>query len=506
MKKYLIGVDIGTSSVKAIVCDAEKNKIVASASSEHNLLSPKPGYSEEDPQDWWNGTKETLKQVLSKIEIGTGQILGLGTTGMLPAFVLVDEGGNVLRRSIQQSDARVSSEMEQLNKIISPEDYFRIAGCSLNQQMISPKILWMQKNEPHIFEKAYKIFGSYDYINYKLTGIFSVESNWALESGLYDVTDRKWSETVLNAVNISKNLLPQINFPHTVIGSISEQASRELGCNKLKGVPVIAGVADMISSAFISGVKESGDLLIKLGSAGDISATSDELIIDQRLFLDYHPIPGKYCLNGCMASSGSLLKWYKEQFFDSAQYTYKKLDEKISDYEPGSNGIVLLPYFIGEKTPIFDPKARGVIFGLTLSHNKYYIYRSILESIGFGFMHHIDVFRDAGLEINNLIASDAGASSQIWVQMLSDIFGEKITVLKTNPGSSLGAAFIAGVATNYYDSWDRIEDFIKYSKTFHPDKKNHDRYQKFYKIYRKLYENLKENFVELFEVTSEGHQ
>ncbi len=504
MDNYLIGIDIGTSSVKTILCDAKRNKIIFSASSEHKLSSPQPGYSEENPHDWWSGTKKTLKNVLGNLEIKNFKISGIGITGMLPAFVLIDKNGEVLRPSIQQNDARVSNEIEFIKKKINPETYYKISGSSLNQQMISPKILWMQNNEPDTYEKTAKILGSYDYINYKLTGIFSIESNWALESGLYDIVEEDWSNTILDILGIKKTLLPQINSPCTVIGSVSPEAAKEIGFEFLKGVPVIAGVADMISSAFISGIKKPGDVLIKLGSAGDITTVSNKLIVDKRLFLDYHPVPGKYCLSGCMASSGSLLRWYKEQFFLESQYSYKDLDKKIKDIESGSRGIVILPYFLGEKTPIFDQKARGVIFGLTISHNRFDLYRSVLESIGYGFLHHLDVFTEIGLSTNNLIASDAGASSEIWVQILSNIFGKNISTLNINPGSSLGAAFIAGMACGQYNSWDQIDKFVKVSKTFYPNRNEHSKYQKYYKIYRKLYKNLKENFIELFEITNES--
>lgn len=504
MDNYLIGIDIGTSSVKTIICDIKRNKIISSASKEHKLFSPQPGYSEENPHDWWAGTKSTLKNILDDLGVENFEISGIGITGMAPAFVLVDKNGKVLRPSIQQNDARVSNEIEFIKKKIDPETYYKISGSSLNQQMISPKILWMQNNEPDIYKKTARILGSYDYINYKLTGIFSIESNWALESGLYDITEKAWSHTILDILGIEKALLPQINSPNTVIGYVSSEAAKEIGFNFLKGVPVIAGVADMISSAFISGIKNPGDVLIKLGSAGDITTVSNELILDKRLFLDYHPVPGKYCLSGCMASSGSLLRWYKEQFFLEAPYSYKNLDEKIKNIETGSRGLVLLPYFLGEKTPIFDQKARGVIFGLTLSHNKFDLYRAVLESIGYGFLHHLDVFAEIGLATNNLIASDAGASSEIWVQILSNIFGKNISTLDINPGSSLGAAFIAGMACGHYDNWEQIDRFVKISKTFYPNRDAHLKYQKYYKIYRKLYENLKQNFIELFEITNES--
>ena len=504
MDNYLIGIDIGTSSVKTILCDAKRNKIVSSASAEHELFSPQPGYSEENPHDWWNGTKNTLKNVFDNLETKNFEISGIGITGMLPAFVLLDKGGEVLRPSIQQNDARFSNEIEMIKKKINPETYYKICGSSLNQQMISPKILWMQNNEPDIYEKTARILGSYDYINYKLTNVFSIESNWALESGLYAIVEENWSNTIFDVLGIQKTLLPQINSPSTIIGCVSSEAAKEIGFEFLKGVPVIAGVADMISSAFISGIKNPGDVLIKLGSAGDITTVSEKIIIDKRLFLDYHPVPGKYCLSGCMASSGSLLRWYKEQFFLKSRYSYKDLDKKIKDIEAGSRGIVLLPYFLGEKTPIFDQKARGVIFGLTISHNKFDLYRSILESIGYGFLHHLDVFTEIGLDTNNLIASDAGASSEIWVQILSNIFGEKISTLDINPGSSLGAAFIAGMACGHYNNWEQIDRFVKAFKTFYPNINDHYKYQKYYKIYRKLYENLKENFIELFEITNKS--
>ena len=198
-----MGIDIGTSSIKTIICDVNKNMVVSFDVLEHELYSPYPGYAEENPSDWWNGVIYTIKGAISKVNIDSEEILGIGTTGMLPAFVLLDENGNVLRPSIQQSDSRVYREIDEIKSKIDMDTYFKITGCSLNQQMISPKILWMLKNEPEVFSKVEKILGSYDYINYKLTGELSVESNWALESGLFDINRGDWWEDILNILGIS---------------------------------------------------------------------------------------------------------------------------------------------------------------------------------------------------------------------------------------------------------------------------------------------------------------
>jgi xylulokinase len=492
MNKYLLGIDIGTSSVKTIICDVDKYKIIASETAEHDLYSPFPGWTEENPEDWWENTVKTVSACIAKSKVEPKQIAGIGTTGMLPAFVLLDEKGEVLRPSIQQSDSRTYKEMDYLREKIDPDTFFNITGCSLNQQMIAPKILWMKENEPEIFSKTRTILGSYDYINYKLTGNFSLESNWALESGMFDIKTGDWSEDILRIIGINKNYFPKVNQPSTVIGTVTKEAAKKIGA--LEGIPVIAGVADMIASAFMAGIQNPGDLIIKLGSAGDITFSSDHLITDKRLFIDYHVIPDNYYLSGCMASSGSLIKWFKKQFISKPEISYADLDREAEKISSGSDGLIVLPYFIGEKTPIFDPIARGVIFGLTIYHTIFHVYRAILEAIGFGFQHHIDVIKEISLEPKNVIAADGGASSKAWVQMLSNMFGLPIKCLKQNPDASLGAAFIAGIATKCFSDWSESKEFIDVSHAFYPDETEHIKYQKYYSLYRKLYFDLKENF------------
>ncbi|MHB1334812.1 MAG: FGGY-family carbohydrate kinase [Candidatus Humimicrobiaceae bacterium] len=497
-KKYLIGIDIGTTSVKTIICDALMYKIVSTASAEHDLFSLYSGWAEENPEDWWNNTIKTINFCIKESGINPKQISGIGVSGMVPAFILIDSFGNVLRPSMQQNDARTFKEIEIIEKSIGRNRFFDITGSVVNQQMIGPKILWMKKNEPEIFSKTDKILGSYDYIVYKLTGKLSLERNWALESGLYDVNLEDWSDELLEVVNVKRNLFPQINKPSDVVGAIKNDVAKITGIPE--GTPVVAGTADHISSAFMAGIQNDGDLLLKYGGAADILYSTDSLITDRRLFIDYHLIPGKYLINGCMASSGSLLKWFGEQFFGGGKIDFSELDRQAEKIESGSEGLITLPYFIGEKTPIFDPIARGVIFGLTLHHTRYHIYRSILEAVGYGFQHHIDVLKEMGLEPKNVIATNGGAISKTWGKITSNIIGYPIHYLDQNPGSSLGAAFVAGIGTGCFGNWSEVNKFIKIVDIVNPDSTEHFCYQKYYSIYKELYLALKDKYKKLNQI------
>lgn len=499
MNKYLLGIDIGTTSVKTIICNVNNYKIVADAKATHDLFSLHPGWAEENPIDWWNNVISTIRSCMKKTNIDPKEIVGIGVSGMVPAFLLLDSEGKVLRPSMQQNDARTYKEIEYIRKKIKDNDFFHITGCIINQQMVGPKILWMKKNEPDIFKKVEKIMGSYDYIVYKLTGEYSLEHNWALESGLYDIHNGKWSDKILKIIGIDKDFFPRVNKPTDIVGKVNKEVSKLL--NLKEGIPVVAGSADHIASAFMAGIQNEGDLLLKFGGAGDILCSTDKLVTDKRLFIDYHIIPNKFLINGCMASSGSALKWFTKQSFKEDDINYEEIDKKSHELRSGSEGIVILPYFIGEKTPIFDPLARGVIFGLSLHHTKYHIYRALLEGIGYGFLHHIEVLKELGFEPKNVIATNGGAISRIWGKIISNIIGYPITYLKENPGSSLGAAFIAGMGTNCYKDWFEAKNFIKVSHTIYHDEKEHAKYQKYFEIYKKLYLSLKDLYKDLDRAT-----
>ena len=495
----LMGIDIGTTSVKTIICDYN-GKIIYSTSESQNLYSKQSGWAEENPEEWWENTKKTINSCFENTNINPNEVDAVGVTGMLPALVLLDKNNNILRRSIQQNDARTVKEIDYIKDQLNEEKFFEITGGSINQQLIGPKIIWIKENEPNIYNQIDNIFGSYDFINYKLTGNKVVEHNWALESGLLNINNKQWDNKLLELFQIDEKWLPDIKESSKIIGEVTNEAADATGL--LSGTPVVAGVADHVSSAFTAGVIEEGDLNIKIGGAGDILISLDKLVTDPRLFIDYHAIPNKYMINGCMAASGSLLKWFIKEFCQLEHlYEFEGNIDKVFSYfndkafavNCGSEGIIILPYFLGEKTPIHNPKARGVIFGLGLHHKKEHLYRAIMESIAYGFKHHVDILKERNLKINNVIVTDGGAKSKVWRSILADVIGVPIKNLKNHPGSSLGAAFIAGMGINKFKDYSEIKKYIKVDEIIKPNSKNNKIYKQYYELYLSIYKDLNNN-------------
>jgi xylulokinase len=486
MKDLVLGIDIGTTGVKAIVvkCDGfifwESHRVC-------ELISRKVGFSEEDPNIWWENTCSILRE-LSTTEY-KDRISAIGLTGMVPTLILVDEKGNPLRNSIQQNDARAVEEIKYIKRVINEDEYFSSTGNTINQQIIPPKYLWLKKYEPQNLKRARYIMGSYDFISFKLTGIPHVELNWALESGLWMIREKKWHKKILDVAEIPEYLLPTIYKPIDIVGETTEI---------LPGIPVIAGSADHIASALGMGIREEGDLLLKIGGAGDILFVTDSLKIDKRLFLDYHDIPKKFVLNGCMASSGSIVKWFRNNFTNNLDFS--GLDKLAEKSRVGAKGLVMLPYFLGEKTPIFDPIARGVILGLGLHHKTGDIFRAILESIAFGFRHHIDVIEGLGFPVKRVLVSNGGARSSLWKEIVIDVIGMDAKYIKNYPGSSLGVAFLAGMACGLFKDWAEIDLFLKDFQLLKYDLEKYKVYSKYYEIYKELYPALKPFYEKIYEI------
>ena len=496
MPTCLLGIDIGTTSTKAVVID-ERGHILADATRPSTLSSPRSTWAEEDPGQWWQNVCALLPEVLSKAGVQPADVEGVGASGMVPAMILLDSEGEVLRPSIQQSDARAVDEIREQKRQTEEPDILARTGSAITQQSIGPKLLWLRRHEPATMDQAVHVMGSYDFIAYRLSGVFPIERNWALESGLFDLRLQDWDEHLLRLASIDRSWLGDVHWPAEIVGQVTAQAARETGLKA--GTPVVAGSADHIASAFSAGLREEGDLLVKLGGAGDILFCLDRAEMDPRLFLDYHVIPGKFMINGCMASSGSLIRWFRDQFAPNLDYA--ALDEQAFALPAGSEGLVLLPYFLGEKTPLNDPYARGTLVGLSLTHTRSHIYRAILEGISYGFKRHLMVLAEHGYTPSRVRVTNGGAHSLLWRQVTADVLGLSLELVGHHPGSSLGAAFVAGMGVEAFKEWEEIEKFIEISQVTHPNPENHERYEALFTIYREVYENLKDTYPKLARAT-----
>jgi xylulokinase len=494
MNTYLLGIDIGTTATKSIILHPTKG-IVAEDEKVSTLRSPHPVWAEADPDEWWDNVAHVTRTCLSKANITPNQVAGVGVTGMVPTLIVLNKDGKNLRPSIQQNDARAFAEIEHMRANLDEAAVLDRTGSAITQQSIGPKAIWLCKNEPEIMSAVAHIMGSYDFMVYKMTGEASCERNWALESGLFDLHRQEWDGELLEISGIRPEWLGQVHWPSDVVGHITIEAAERLGL--VAGTPVVAGSADHIASAFTAGLKDHGDLLVKLGGAGDILYCMDHMVVDHRLFLDYHVTPGKYLLNGCMATSGSILKWFRQNLTTDTPFSV--LDKEAGEVSAGSQGLILLPYFLGEKTPIHDPQARGVWLGLTLSHSRAHMFRSVLEGVAYGFKHHLIILEEKGLAVTKARVTNGGARSGLWKQITADVLGLSLEHVARHPGSSLGAAFIAGMGVGVFRKWEEIDNFIEIDTVVRPDPVNHERYNRLFRTYLDVYMSLKDVFPRLNE-------
>ncbi|MET1028186.1 MAG: FGGY family carbohydrate kinase [Dongiaceae bacterium] len=492
----LLGLDIGTTSTIGILIDTDGHSL-ATATRPSDLVSLHANWAEEDPAQWWSNCQAIIADLLRQTKLSGADIKAVGVTGMVPALVLLGRDGRVLRRSMQQNDARAISEIEAMQRRFDPSDFFRMTGGSINQQSVAPKLRWLQQHEPRLFGKIATAFGSYDYITHCLTGARSIEHNWALESGLMDFQTGKFAPALVDAAGIDPDLLPPIRASHEIVGAVTAEAAAATGLKA--GTPVVAGCADHVASAYVAGAARDGDLVLKFGGAGDILLSTTKPVTDPRLFIDYHVMPGHYFSNGCMATSGSLLNWIVRQFaggeIDQAKQAdlsiHAWLDRLAGDVPAGAEGIVMLPYFLGEKTPLHDPHARGTIIGLGLHHTTAHVWRAALEGVVLGFRHHVEIFGEIGLEVKRVFAADGGAASDLWLQIAADAINRPVQRIAHHPGSCLGAAVLAGYGAGLIRDLAQVSAYVAGGRVFEPDSKRAAVYDRAYANFRETYERLK---------------
>lgn len=482
--KFLLGVDIGTTATKVSVA-ALNGTTRAELSAPCMVDSPRPGWAQVDTAQWWDNVCTLIPAVLRRAGISADDVLAVGTSGMVPTLIHLDRSGDPLYPSIQQNDARSTVEVRALAERIDRSSVLNRTGSSITIQSIGPKVAWMRQHEPEIVKLTHRICGSYDWIVGKLTGNPTLEANWALESGLWDMTTDSWAEDILEASGVDPKWLSPVGRSHQIVGEVTAPAAAATGLRS--GTPVTAGAADHVASAFSAGLISNGDLLIKLGGAGDILLSLDAPLVDERLYLDHHLVPGAWMLNGCMAASGAVIRWFQQEL--AAGASFQVLDGAASLLPAGSDGIVCLPYFLGEKSPIQDPDARGTFVGLHLGHTQAHLYRAALEGIGYGFRHHLDVFAEHALAVDRVRVTNGGSRSTLWRQIVSNIINRPVESLIDHPGSGLGSAFAAGVAVGAVE-WAEIDRFTRVDEVIEPEAEAVGRYDDMYAIYRELYPAL----------------
>lgn len=495
---YLLGLDIGTSGVKALLISVE-GKIISSKTVSYPLATPHPGWAEQSPYDWWEATVEVIEEVVSSTQIDSTQIKGISLSGQMHSSVFLDEKMEVIRPAILWSDTRTSEQCKEICvKAGGLDQLIRYVSNPALEGFTAPKILWLKEKEPENYQKVKYILLPKDYIRYRLTGELFTEVSDAAGTLLFEVIKKRWSTGLLEKLEIDQNLLPPVLNSFDLAGRITKPIAEKTGL-KFK-IPVVAGGADNACGAVGSGIIQEGRVMVSIGSSGVVLAQTNNPQADQkgRIHLFNHAYPDSWYIMGVTLSAGMSYEWLQKKLFNHS-LDYAKLDQLAEEVNPGSEGLIFLPYLYGERTPHADANARGVYFGISGKHDQRHFIRSVLEGVTFALKDSLELIKDKGVKIKEIRAIGGGAKSSVWQQILADILGEEINLLNVEEGPAFGAALIAGVGVGVYSSFaEAVNRIIKVKKTIVPRIQNTEQYNNYYQLYKKLYFSLKEDFKELY--------
>lgn len=505
---YLIGVDLGTSGTKTVLF-AEDGTVAASCTIEYPLYQPQNGWAEQDPLDWWNAVCGTTKAVIAKAGISASEIKGVGLSGQMHGLVMLDKSGNVLRKSIIWCDQRTAKECEEITQKVGAENLIKITANPALTGFTASKIMWVKNNEPALYEKCAHILLPKDFIRYKLTGEFATEVSDASGMQLLDVPNRKWSDQVLDALQIDKSLLGKVYESPEITGKVTKAASDLTGL--AEGTAVVGGAGDNAAAAVGTGTVFDGKAFTTIGTSGVVFAHTSKLSIDPkgRVHTFCCAVPGAWHVMGVTQGAGLSLKWFRDNFCHEEMIAaagmkkdpYFLMDKQAEQIPIGSDRLLYLPYLMGERTPHLDPNCRGVFFGLSAMHTRQHLLRAVMEGVTFSQRDSVEVLREMGVSIKEMLACGGGGSSALWRQMLADVYGCPVKTVVSKEGPALGVAILAGAGTGVYSSvQDGCAAVIKTNPPQNPISQNSEEYEKFYNIYRALYPALKNNFSELAKI------
>ncbi|HHV62516.1 MAG TPA: xylulokinase [Firmicutes bacterium] len=510
---YLLGIDLGTSSVRVILIDTDGN-ILGLAGEEYPILIPKPDYAEQDPGAWWDATKRTIRRVLVKAGIDPRNIKGIGLSGQMHGTVFVDEAGCPLRPAIIWPDKRSARECQELNEKVGMERLYRIAGLPTATGFMAPSVFWVKHNEPDIIRGASKVLLPKDYIRLKLTGKMATDVTDATGTLFLDITKRAWSEEVIEAVGVAPDILPDLLESSDIAGEVTPQAAGETGL--AAGTPVVAGGGDQAMGAIGSGVVRDGIAASTIGTGGQLITCISRPILDprRRVHTLCHAIPGKWILMGAMLAAGLSLRWFRDNFGQmeklaggfSGTDPYEILSREAEKVPAGSDGLVFLPYLSGERTPHMDPQARGVFVGLMLQHGRGHLIRAIMEGVSFAMKESFEIFKELGVSVDTMLCSGGGARSPVWRQIQADIYEMPVTTVSNEEHSSYGCALLAGVGVGIYRDVDEAcRGRVRYTRPAGREggavnAEVAARYRRLFEVYKSLYPRLKDVFPKLADV------
>lgn len=495
MRELLLGVDIGTSACKVAVFN-KQGEVIASGNGGYQVYYPHPGWAEQNPDEWWSAVCSAIGDVLKKGNVKPEEIKGIGVDGQSWSAIPIDKDGNVLTNTPIWMDTRAQSICDRLNVEIGADNIFQVAGNSMQPSYSTAKILWYKENMPEVYANTYKILQSNAFIVYRFTGICSQDKSQGYGLHCFDMRTGTWNMEMCKKLGIPESFLSDIYECSEIVGGVSEKAAKETGL--LEGTPVVAGALDAACGTLGSGVIHPGETQEQGGQAGGMSICMDEYKADPRLILGYHVVPGQWLLQGGTTGGGGVMRWFEREFADYERSVAEEkgssldqLNEIAEKIAPGSDGVVFLPYMSGERSPIWNPNAKGVFYGLDFAKTKAHMVRACMEGVALSLKHNLEVAKEAGADVEVLRAMGGSANSLLWTQIKSDITGKPIVVPSSDTATTLGAAILAGIGVGMYQDYDEaIRLTVKETRRHEPNPDNRAVYEKTYKTYLNLYKSL----------------
>lgn len=489
--KVILGIDLGTSSVKAMLLDVDKGVVDVAAKS-YEVSIPKVNYAEQRPEMWWDATTSILHELKNKHKEAFDSIVAIGLSGQMHGLVIADCDGKPLRPAIIWLDQRSNDQLAEIGLKVDFNEMGRVlhnrvfAGCAF------PSLLWIKENEPETFSQIYKILHPKDYIRLKMTGKFGTDVSDASASIGFDVGKRDWAWGILDRFQMSKEIFPDCHESTEIAGVITEECARQTGLRA--GVPVIYGSGDQPAQSIGNGAIREGLIVSNIGTGGQISTYIKEDKYDPQLRTHTfcHSIDYANTIYGAALCSGMSLNWLKNKVLNEKDFRIMSI--MAEEIVPCSEGLIYLPYLSGERTPHMNPKAKGMFFGLRLSHDRRHLARAVMEGVTFSLKDSLEIFKEIGIPADSIIASGGGASSPVWLQIQADIFERKVQVCRVKEQACLGACIMAGVGIGIYKNVETACDkYVNFDEEIYiPQKQNAFKYRKMYRAFKSLYERTKD--------------
>ncbi len=496
--RYLLGIDFGTGGTKVCLTDGELNQLAYSFR-EYPIYTDQPDWSEHSPARYYSATCENIRACLLQSGVSPKEIAAIAVSAAMPSLVLTDAAGEAIGRAINLMDRRAKEEVALVGQTVGMRRYFDITANRLEDHPAIVNLLWLKRNMPEVYSRTRAIHSIDGYLTYRLTGVHNVNVSNAMFFGAYDIYNRRFDESMLAQLGLDPALFPPVTWCEEIIGTITKQAAEDTGL--IPGIPVLSGQTDCNAGWLGGGAIQPGDIQMNLGTCGNFGIiTSKPDFVDSMINFDY-TVQGTYITVPTTLTGGVLLRYIRDQFSQIELATqsltgidaYDLLNREAEPIPPGSDGLIVLPYLMGERTPIWDADAKGTLFGLSLRHTKGHIVRAMMESVAYALYHSFETLSPHTIN-TPLVLNEGGAKSVLWRRIITDVFNLPTVLVKNRAGAPYGDCLLAAKGAGLIKEYTIARERAEYIDLMEPDTKAHELYMEYFALYKQLYFQLKDQF------------